>query len=274
MPLTLKCPAKLNLSLEVLGERSDGMHDIKSRFQLIDLYDVMTIKKHAGSSNIITIKGYEDLNNENNIINDALLLLSEYTKKAICCSVTVEKHIPVGGGLGGGSSNAATVLVAANKMYELEISKAKLMEMGNELGADVPFFINGKNVIASGTGNIFQTVESSAKKYLLLFPGVNSSTQFMFSKWKDSRNTILRSASSENHNSFLRIFLDKHQDIKEVFDLLELDMSLRMSGTGSTFFFEYEEGKEIEKTMKKIPTKWRHSFCEALQCSPLIQHLT
>ena len=114
----------------------------------------------------------------------------------------------------------------------------------------------------------------SKKRYLLLFPQIHSSTEKLFSQWdeldKDSQERIL----ANEENSFLPLFLQNHQDVKKIFNELTKLSSLRLSGTGSTMFFAYKDRYEIEKTLKKIPSKWRHSFCEPLQCSPLLTYLT
>ena len=113
----------------------------------------------------------------------------------------------------------------------------------------------------------------SKKRYLLLFPQIHSSTEKLFSQWdeldKDSQERIL----ANEENSFLPLFLQNHQDVKKIFNELTKLSSLRLSGTGSTMFFAYKDRYEIEKTLKKIPSKWRHSFCEPLQCSPLLTYI-
>ena len=273
--ISLNCPAKLNLNLSVLRKKIDGMHEINSQFQLINLYDEMEIEKtHSELINVSTNIG-SSINGEKNIVYQAINELSNYIGKQVYCNISIKKNIPLGGGLGGGSSNAAGALIGVNALLELGLSSKDLIKIGKKLGADVPFFIFGKNAHASGTGDVLVEAESSSKKkYLLLFPQIHSSTKELFYQWDnlsiDFQNKILKN----EENSFLPLFLQNNYEIKESFNQLNDLCSLRLSGTGSTMFFIYENKSEIEKTLKKIPSKWRHSFCEPLQCSPLLTYLT
>ena len=273
--IMLTCPAKLNLNLSVLRKKINGMHEINSQFQLIDLFDEMKIEKT--NSELINVSTDIDssINGEKNIVYQAINELSNFIGKQVNCNISIKKNIPIGGGLGGGSSNAAGALIGVNVLFELGLSSKDLIKIGKKVGADVPFFIFGKNAHASGIGDVLiEAKSSSKKKYLLLFPQIHSSTKKLFSQWdklsKYSQNKILKN----EENSFLPLFLQNNQDIKETFNQLNDLCSLKLSGTGSTMFFVYENKSEIEKTLKKIPSKWRHSFCEPLQCSPLLTYLT
>ena len=273
--IMLTCPAKLNLNLSVLRKKINGMHEINSQFQLINLFDEMKIEKT--NSELINVSTDIDssINGEKNIVYQAINELSNFIGKQVNCNISIKKNIPIGGGLGGGSSNAAGALIGVNVLFELGLSSKDLIKIGKKVGADVPFFIFGKNAHASGIGDVLiEAKSSSKKKYLLLFPQINSSTKKLFSQWdklsKYSQNKILKN----EENSFLPLFLQNNQDVKENFNQLNELCSLRLSGTGSTMFFIYENKSEIEKTLKKIPSKWRHSFCEPLQCSPLLTYLT
>jgi len=273
--IELNCPAKLNLNLSVLSKRMDGMHEINTQFQLIDLFDEMIIEKNKNKSVLVKTNIGASIDGKNNIVFRAIRLLSEYIEKEIHCDVHIKKNIPIGGGLGGGSSNAAAALIGINFLFQLGLSAEDLNRVGLKLGADVPFFIFGKNASASGIGDQFVEEKNICKKkFLLLFPQIHSSTKELFSQWdklnKNSQETILQN----EENSFLPLFLKKNQDVNRVFQQLCAISPLRLSGTGSTMFYAYDNKYEIEKTLKKIPTKWRHFFCEPLQCSPLLTYLT
>ena len=197
--------------------------------------------------------------------------LSDHIGKEIFCDVEIEKNIPLGGGLGGGSSNAAAALIGVNALFKLGLSIEELMMLGEKLGADVPFFVFGKNAHASGIGEkLIEEKKHIDRKYLLLFPHIHSSTRELFLKWDKLSKASQKSINLNEENSFLPIFLDEHKEIKEIFNELNKINSFKLSGTGSTIFCVYNDLKDIEKTMKKIPPKWRHSFCEPLQCSPLL----
>jgi 4-diphosphocytidyl-2-C-methyl-D-erythritol kinase len=272
--LKLDCPAKLNLNLSVLGKRIDGMHEIKTQFQLINLFDGLLIKKTSSKSISVKTNLGSSIEDKNNIVFSAIKLLSDHVGKDIHCEVEIIKNIPLGGGLGGGSSNAAAALIGTNFLFKLGLSAQELMQLGEKLGADVPFFIFGKNAFASGIGEILvEEHKHIDHKYLLLFPQIHSSTKEFFSKWDSLNKSDQESILINEENSFLPIFLDQNQDIKSIFQELCKTNSFKLSGTGSTIFCAYNDVNEIEKTLKKIPTKWRHSFCEPLQCSPLLTYL-
>ena len=272
--LKLNCPAKLNLNLSVLSKRTDGMHEIKTQFQLINLFDEMFIKRTSSKSISVKTNLRTSIDGEQNIVFDAVRSLSNYIGKEIHCDIEIVKNIPLGGGLGGGSSNAAAALIGINFLFKLGLSFSELMKLGKKLGADVPFFIFGKNAHASGIGEkLSEEIKHSNKKYLLLFPQVHSSTKELFSEWDDLSKDSQESILMKEENSFLPIFLEKNQDIKKIFNELNKNNSFKLSGTGSTIFCAYNDKSKIEKTLKKIPTKWRHSFCEPLQCSPLLKYI-
>ena len=272
--LKLDCPAKLNLNLSVVGKRIDGMHEIKTRFQLINLFDEMFIRRTSNKFVSVETNLVPPIEDSNNIVFSAIKLLSDHIGKEIHCEVEIIKNIPLGGGLGGGSSNAAAALIGTNFLFKLGLSTEELMKLGEKLGADVPFFIFGKNAFASGIGQILEEDSKQLDdKYLLLFPQIHSSTKELFSKWDNLNKSVQKSILTNEENSFLPIFLDQNQDIKIIFHELCESNSFKLSGTGSTIFCAYNDINEIEKTLKKIPSKWRHSFCEPLQCSPLLTYL-
>ena len=272
--LKLNSPAKLNLNLSVLGKRIDGMHEIKTRFQLINLSDEVLIKKTLSKSISVKTNLAPSIENKKNIVFSAIKLLSDHIGKEIYCEVDIVKNIPLGGGLGGGSSNAATALIGINFLFELGLTSKELMQLGKKLGADVPFFIFGKNAFASGIGEILSEDNKNIDdKYLLLFPQIHSSTKELFSKWDGLNKSAQKSLLDNEENSFLPIFLDQNREVKIIFHELCKNNSFKLSGTGSTIFCTYNDISEIEKTLKKIPSKWRHSFCEPLQCSPLLTYL-
>jgi 4-diphosphocytidyl-2-C-methyl-D-erythritol kinase len=272
--LKLNSPAKLNLNLSVLGKRIDGMHEIKTRFQLINLSDEVLIKKTLSKSISVKTNLTPSIENKKNIVFSAIKLLSDHVGKEIHCEVDIIKNIPLGGGLGGGSSNAATALIGINFLFELGLTSKELMQLGEKLGADVPFFIFGKNAFASGIGEILSEDNKNIDdKYLLLFPQIHSSTKELFFKWDGLNKSVQKSLLDNEENSFLPIFLDQNREVKIIFHELCKNNSFKLSGTGSTIFCSYNDISEIEKTLKKIPSKWRHSFCEPLQCSPLLKYI-
>ena len=272
--LILACPAKLNITLQVLGKKNDGMHEIKSHFQLINLFDEMQINKSKALCNSIRTNASIDIENDKNLVYQAIKALSKYVQQDIYCEVTIKKNIPIGGGLGGGSSNAAAALIGINHLYSLNLSISELMKIGLELGADVPFFIFGKNAIASGIGDKLHEIKCSKNNFLVLSPNIHSSTKDMFMKWDELNAQNALQPSMADENAFAQIFLDKHIEVRKFLQTSSGFSKFRLSGTGSTIFYMDLNPAELEKTLKKIPTKWRHFFCEPLQCSPLLKYIT
>jgi len=272
--LILHCPSKLNLTLKVLKKKDNGMHEIKSHFQLIDLCDVMHIEKSNAQQSSIRTNASIDIDSKKNLVYQAIEALSEHVSQELHCNIIIEKNIPIGGGLGGGSSDAAAALIGINKIFSLQLNVSELMKIGLKLGADVPFFVAGKNAIASGIGEQLSEINSETNKFLVVSPPIHSSTQEMFQIWDELHEQNMLQSTAEDENSFLQIFLQRHLEVKAIFKELVVDAPFKLSGTGSTIFCAVEDDKRIRKTLKKIPTKWRHFFCEPLQCSPLLKYLT
>ena len=272
--LILDCPAKLNLTLEVLSKKDDGMHEIKSHFQLIDLCDEMRIEKSEARQSLIRTNASINIENKNNLVYEAIEVLSDHVKQDIFCNVTIKKNIPIGGGLGGGSSNAAAALIGINHLFSLKLDVSELMKIGIKLGADVPFFILGKNAIASGVGEKLTEIDSETNNFLVISPSIHSSTREMFQIWDELDDKKMLQLFKNDENPFLHIFLEKHPELGSIFKELMIEAPFKLSGTGSTIFCVIENDEKIKKTLKKIPSKWRHFFCEPLQCSPLLKYLT
>ena len=150
--LVLNSPAKINIYLKILKRRSDGYHELESAFQLINLYDELEVS--STKSKEIKIECNPDIIKlEENIIFKAVQLIKNKYKVKQGIHIKLKKEIPIGAGLGGGSSNAASILLALNNLWKLEISQKDLLKLGKDLGADVPFFLNGKNAYVSGIGD-------------------------------------------------------------------------------------------------------------------------
>ena len=265
----IKSPAKINLYLQILDKRDDGYHNIKTHLQLIDIYD--HIKFKLSKNRNIYIKSKESyLNNEDNTIYNAAKKLQKYQK---CNSfngveIEVEKNIPIGSGLGGASSNAASTLIVLNKLWNLNLSEDKLMKIGATIGADVPFFVYGKNAFGEGIGEKLKEVDMIPDKILILNPNIHCSTKKMFSLYdKFLKNNKNISLSNQNH--FWNIYLDKNQNIKNFIINNQLEEKINLSGSGSCMFIKYKNKKDIDKIIEKMPSNWRLFFSKPLQYSPI-----
>ena len=254
-------PAKLNLNLRVISKRIDGYHNLETTFQLIDLFDEITFKK-SNESFSISCDGLK-IEPEDNLIFKSFNAIKKYCEIDEGIRIHLKKNIPVGAGLGGGSSNAATTLIALNKIWGLDLSREELAKIGKPIGADIPIFIYGKNAIAKGIGDVFLDVELKKNKFLLICPNIEVSTSEMFRKLE------INKLSPKHQNSFLDTLLRENKSIEEFYVSNVNDYDLKLSGTGSTLFMEYEKKDELEKILQKIPKNWRFFFCEGLQYSPL-----
>ena len=265
----IKSPAKINLYLQILDKRDDGYHNIKTHLQLIDIYD--HIKFKVSKNRNIYIKSKESyLNNEDNTIYNAAKKLQKYQKgnNFNGVEIKVDKNIPIGSGLGGASSNAASTLIVLNKLWNLNLSEDKLMKIGATIGADVPFFVYGKNAFGEGIGEKLKEVDVIPDKILILNPNIHCSTKKMFSLYdKFLKNNKNISLSNQNH--FWNIYLDKNPSIKDFIINNQLEEKINLSGSGSCMFIKYKNKKDIDKIIEKMPSNWRLFFCKPLQYSPI-----
>ena len=265
----IKSPAKINLYLQILDKRDDGYHNIKTHLQLIDIYD--HIKFKTSKNRNIYIKSKESyLNNKDNTIYNAAKKLQKYQKFNSFNGVEIEvdKNIPIGSGLGGASSNAASTLIVLNKLWNLNLSEDKLMKIGATIGADVPFFVYGKNAFGEGIGEKLKEVDVISDKILIFNPNIHCSTKKMFSLHdKFLKNNKNISLSNQNH--FWNIYLDKNQNIKNFIINNQLEKKINLSGSGSCMFIKYKNKKDIDKIFEKMPTNWRLFFSKPLQYSPI-----
>lgn len=164
--IEIKSPAKINLGLRILRKRKDGYHEIETILQMIRLYDDILIKESEKKINVFCDD--EDLKGKMNLAYTAAEIMKEKSGRKSGVDIFIKKNIPVGSGLGGGSSNAASVILGINRLWKLDYNKDKLMEVAKLLGSDVPFFINGPVAIARGRGEILDSLKKVEKMYLVL----------------------------------------------------------------------------------------------------------
>ncbi|MCB1986474.1 MAG: 4-(cytidine 5'-diphospho)-2-C-methyl-D-erythritol kinase, partial [Nitrosomonas sp.] len=187
--LTFPAPAKLNLFLHVVGRRQDGYHLLQTVFRLLDFSDELSFTlRDDGLVNLVT--PVDGIPEDQDLCVRAAKLLRSRSGTTMGVDIALKKRIPMGGGLGGGSSDAATTLMALNQLWNLNWDKAKLLELGLQLGADVPVFIFGQNAFAEGIGEKLSAVQLPAAWYLVLIPPVHVSTAEIFSNKELTRNTI------------------------------------------------------------------------------------
>ena len=258
-------PAKLNLHLEVLKKRKDGFHELRTVFQLIDLQDEIEFDITRNKIDLIE----SPLPIKDNLILKAANLLKERTKVSKGIKIVLKKKIPMEKGLGGGSSNAATTLVVLNKLWETNLNNDELLEIGLELGSDVPFFIHGINSWAEGRGEIFKPLRLPNQWFLLAFPKTNISTRMAFNDIhipKTSPITKQEFLNGSSKNIFTEWAKEKFPEIKETFNQLQNLGVPKLTGTGSTLFLSFKNKKAAQEALKIFP---KGILVKSLDHSPL-----
>ena len=260
----LIAPAKLNLFLHVVGRREDGYHLLQTAFRLIDLADAVHIDV-TQSSEIIRESDMPGVAPDDDLVVKAAKALQRATGVQRGASIRVEKRIPTGGGLGGGSSDAATVLIALNRLWQTGLSREALMQIGLHLGADVPVFIFGQNAFAEGIGERLTAVDLPPQAYVVIQPAQNVPTAGVFQSSHLTRNTpqVKITDFSGNpvgfgHNDLQPVVLSMYPVMQEVHDwLARVDCDVRMTGSGACFFTQSNAIGEALLVRQKIQNALR-----------------
>ncbi|WP_144735430.1 4-(cytidine 5'-diphospho)-2-C-methyl-D-erythritol kinase [Acinetobacter oleivorans] len=264
-------PAKLNLFLHITGRRENGYHELQTIFQLIDLYDWMiftpTLDEH------IEIDGLSEVKPEENLIYRAAQILRPHAKKFCGLHIKIEKNIPMGAGLGGGSSNAATTLIVLNQLWECGLNQEQLADYGVKLGADVPIFIYGKNAWAEGIGEHLSFIDLDQKKFIILKPDCFISTQLLFSQktlTRDSKTTkfcAYQLEPSNFGNNFEPLARQLYPEVEEAMRYLDQFGQAKLTGTGACVFIEVTNEMNIDEILNHSPCK--SYLVNSLKESPL-----
>jgi 4-diphosphocytidyl-2-C-methyl-D-erythritol kinase len=265
--LIIQSPAKLNLYLKVTKKLSNGYHELDTSFQLIDIFDTLEFV-NSDSTNINVSCSERNINQEDNIIFKAANKLKEITSKKVGINISLKKNIPIGGGLGGGSSNAATTICVLNKLWKLNLSSNELIKIGVKLGADVPLFIKGESSYAKGIGEKLTPKKLISGKFVVISPDIHSSTKEMFNLYDQQKNNKdITNAFAQN--DFWQVFIEKNNQVSKFYKKYSQNFDICLSGTGSSMFVKYNDELEKEKIIKIIPSNWRFFFAKPLQYSPL-----
>ncbi|AIT09722.1 4-diphosphocytidyl-2C-methyl-D-erythritol kinase [Candidatus Francisella endociliophora] len=250
-----KSYAKINLFLHILKKRDDDYHNLQSWFTFVDLYDELTFS--FNNSNEINITSNIKIDSkENNLIYKAIVLFAKtYSVQAIGVDVDVTKRVPMGAGLGGGSSNAATTLMAMRNYYLPDLSNKELIPLGAKLGADVPIFLYGKSAWAEGIGDVLYPKSFEPKHALLIKPNIHISTKEFFESEKLIKTVELLSKDLQfnkdlMHNDFENVFFAKYPKFKE--ELYSLNTDFRMTGTGSCFYLLSKDKAKLQQLARKV----------------------
>lgn len=260
-------PAKLNLMLRILGQRSDGYHLLQTYFQLLNWGDMMEFSLQQKDT-IIIDGSFNGLKIEDNLIYKAASLLFPYRKIKQGITIAVEKNIPQGSGLGGGSSNAGTTLRVLNSLWNCQLSQQKLQELAVKLGADVPIFVLNQSAMATGIGENLIPYDIQPYYFVLIFPETSISTVDVFKdKYLNrNQNTIaLSSIHDTSHwtNACLSVVLKNHSEINHVFNIASKIAPIYMSGTGSTLFSGFENLESAKRFIHQCPRHWHTQLCQS-----------
>ncbi len=266
-------PAKLNLFLHITGQRIDGYHELETIFQFLNYGDTLSIAvDNSTDINLLTpIIGVDDADN---LIVKAAKLLQKETQCNQGAKIKINKVLPMGGGLGGGSSNAATVLVALNALWETQLTTDELSSIGLTLGADVPIFIHGFAAFAQGIGEILTPVQPKEYWYLVSKPACSISTQAVFTSVDLPRNTptlALATLDIDSCNNDCQTMVIKHYPkVANLLAWLVEYAPSRMTGTGACIFTRFNSQQEALDLQDKLPLGIESFVAQGINQSPLL----
>jgi 4-diphosphocytidyl-2-C-methyl-D-erythritol kinase len=276
--LTCPAPAKLNLFLHVVGRRADGYHLLQTLFRFIDLNDCLnfTLRKDAEVHRVNALAGVPE---EQDLCVRAAKLLQQVSGCKLGVDIELEKHIPMGGGLGGGSSDAATTLLALNRLWKLNLSRQQLMRLGLTLGADVPVFVFGDNAFAEGVGEQLLRYELPEAWYVVLSPPVHVPTAQIFTQPELTRNTIsitIRALPTGCGfktglfgNDLQPVACKLYPEIGHHLAWLEQFSPALMTGSGACVFAEFATEADAKAVLRQLPENMRGFVARGLQQHPL-----
>ncbi|GAB3286396.1 4-(cytidine 5'-diphospho)-2-C-methyl-D-erythritol kinase [Parahaliea aestuarii] len=272
--LSLMAPAKLNLFLHITGRRADGYHELQTLFQLLDWGDTLTIT--ADHSGEIHLSGDTlGLAPEDNLIVRAARALRHGDRGA---RIHVDKRIPSGGGLGGGSSDAATTLLALNQLWDCGLSNAELQAAGLPLGADVPLFVAGHSAWAEGIGERLRAVELPENWYLLIHPGCHVPTGEIFSARELTRNspaiTMAAVFQGAYRNDCQEVVARRYPEVAKALNWLAKFGESRLTGTGACVFSRFDSQASAEAVAQQVPESWQAYVARGINRSPALSELS
>jgi len=269
-------PAKLNLFLHVTGRRADGYHELQTLFQLIDLCDTVAISVREDGQ-IERPLGPPEVPYDADLTVRAARALQSATGTRLGASLQVRKRIPVGAGLGGGSSDAATTLLALNEAWGCGLSLNELASLSMPLGADVPVFVQGFSAWAEGVGERLTPVTLPGKWYVVIYPGVAVSTREVFHSPELTRNspliTIRAFFESGGRNDCEPVVRSRAPQVAEALEWLARFAPARLTGTGSCVFTACGRASDAERLAARVPDRWMSFVARGLNSSPVHERL-
>jgi len=269
-------PAKLNLFLHIVGQREDGYHELETLFQFVDHKDILEIRA-ISSPEIKLLTPIEGVAEQNNLIYKAAKILKEKTNSQLGAEIKINKILPMGGGLGGGSSNAATVLMALNELWQCQLSLNELAKIGLGLGADVPIFIHGHSAFAQGVGEKLTPQSPTEYWYLVSKPNCSISTADVFKDKGLPRNTSRLNTTKielkDTHNDCQTLVIKNYPKVAKLLSWLLEYAPSRMTGTGACIFSQFNSKAEALLIQSKLPSKVESFVAKGVNQSPLLAEL-
>ncbi len=263
-------PAKLNLFLHVTGRRADGYHLLQTAFRLLDWGDTLdfALRDDGAVRRLTDVPGVPEADD---LVVRAARLLQDATGTRLGADIALAKRLPMGGGLGGGSSDAATTLIALNRLWRTGLDRAALQRLGLALGADVPFFIYGRDAFAEGVGEEFQPLTLAPAHYVIVSPQVSVPTAEIFSAKELTRDTkpirMADFAASTTQNDLQAIACSRYPEVNNAIRWLEQYAPARMTGSGACVFAETASKDEAVRIVERCPAHWK-----AWQAASLARH--
>lgn len=270
--LRLPAPAKLNLMLRIVGRREDGYHLLQTVFQFIDRCDWISFRRRADGV-IRLLTPLPGVPMETDLTVRAARLLQEFAGISEGVDIRIEKNLPMGGGLGGGSSDAATTLVGLNRLWRVGLSEDRLRALGLRLGADVPIFVHGRSAWAEGVGEHLTPIDLPEPWYVVLVPPCHVATGVVFNSPELTRdNSAVKIAdflagSRENH--CLPVVEKAYPEVRDALADLSCFAEAQLTGTGGCVFAPFADRAEALKAMDALSEKWRVFVAQGMNVSAL-----
>lgn len=271
--ISLVAPAKLNLFLHILGQRADGYHELQTAFQLLDHGDRLDLTLRQDDE-IHLEPAIPGLAVQDNLVFKAAKLLQSHCQQKQGADIYLHKILPAGGGIGGGSSDAASTLVGLNYLWQCGLNKKQLCELGLSLGADVPVFINGQTAWAEGVGEQLQALELEEKWYLVLAPNCHVSTAEIFSNKCLTRDssaiTVAAFLEQGGRNDCQQLVSSLYPEVAEALNWLSQFAPAKMTGTGACVFASFDDQSSAESIFKQRPEHLEGFIAKGIQESPIL----
>lgn len=277
--LNCPAPAKLNLFLHVTGRRADGYHLLQTAFQLIDQTDLLDFYSNADGQ-IQRLNQLDGVAAEDDLVIRAARLLQQQTGSKLGAAIRLHKRLPMGGGLGGGSSDAATTLIALNHLWQTGLKRQELMALSLQLGADVPFFVFGQNAFAEGVGEELQPLSTPARYFVVIQPGVQVPTPLIFKDQGLTRNTpavriadFPSNAAANWKNDLQAVASRLFPEVDKALVALAKYGDAKMTGSGACVFCAFATLDAAQQALQELRNDWQAWIAKSLDFHPMYELL-